>query len=370
MNRRSSCEQTALFLSMIFLSLLAICTIVLGNDAAICGDNMDADMSIMETFNPWLIRTIGYECVNNTHFVGDEEYCASPLGTVGLVHGTYVCADGLACFQCGDSGSGAAVCSNPDEPPKGCFQEVDHESPISSVQFVQAVEGFNGTQPTRSGYCGLLSADSSVVCDPNGTMCTVDSDCSATLNFTSCLLECGPQIGSSVNESSSGCLIGDIMFSPGQLVGSIGFLCYNYTMVGGQESFCGRNGTIVVKKANFTCPQEASYCFQCGEAAYGAAICLSNASATNDGCTLGGSNALSKSNETISDALSHGNETIASNNNSESSSKTLTNSGNSSGQEDSTGGSNAAVMTSAAYSVYVRVSFGIPLLVSTWISLR
>ena len=358
------------FLSIkLSLFLLASATCGLGVNAEICGDNVDADMSIMETFNPWLIRTIGYECVNNTHFIGDEEYCASPLGNVGLVHGTYVCADGSVCFQCGDSGSGAAVCSNPDEPPEGCFQEDSHDSPFGAVQFVQAVQGFNGSQPTGSGYCGLLSADSAVVCDPNATMCISDFDCGATLNFTSCLWECGPQIGSSTNESSSGCLVGDIMFSPGQLVGSIGFLCYNNTMVGGQESFCGRNGTIAVKDSNFTCPQEAPYCFQCGEAAYGAAICLSNASATNDGCIIGGSNALSQSNETISDALSQSNETVASNNNFESSNQNLTISGNSNGSED-TGGSAAATISAAYSTIYLRLSFCIPLLVSTCIFLR
>jgi len=333
MHRRSSCEQTTLFLSMILLSLLAICTIVLGNDAAICGDNMDADMSIMETFNPWLIRTIGYECVNNTHFVGDEEYCASPLGTVGLVHGTYVCADGLACFQCGDSGSGAAVCSNPDEPPKGCFQG---ESKWSSKKVSSSSGCLVGdmmfTTDQLIGSIGFQCHDSSLVegqesfCGSDGEINTIRKNFTCPEEAPYCF-QCGEaaygaalclsdastdQDGCVLGGSNSlmepsatdiGCLVGGVMYSADQSTGSIGYLCYDDSLFFGKESFCGSDGKVFSKEKNFTCPEESPYCFQCGESSRGAAICLSDASATRDGCELGGSNSLTEPSATETGCL-------------------------------------------------------------------
>ena len=320
-NRRGSCKQTALSLSMILLSLLAICTIVLGTDSAICGDNVDADMSIMVTFDPWLIRTIGYECVNNTHFIGDEEYCESALGTVGLVHGTYACADGLSCFQCGDSGSGAAVCSNPDEPPKGCFQGKGGRNSkklsssfgclvgdmmfmtgqiIGSIGFqchdaslVEGQESFCGgdgeintkrknfTCPEEAPYCFQCGEVAY-----GAALCLSDS----SFDEDGCVLG-GTNLSTEPSDTDTGCLVGGVMYSVGQSIGSIGYLCHDDSVFYGQESFCGSDGKVFSKGQNFTCPEESPYCFQCGESR-GAAICLSDASATRDGCKLGGSHSL------------------------------------------------------------------------------
>jgi hypothetical protein len=151
--------------------------------------------------------------------------------------------------------------------------------------------GFNGTFPNVSSYCGYIGRNSSnAVCDPNATVCVDDSNCTGLLNYTSCLRECGPQISLGYPKTVTGCLVnGDIMFSVNQSTGIVGYLCYDKSRYAGKESFCGSNGSLYYVENNFTCPDHAPYCFQCGAAGPNAAICLSNFTAGSEGCVAGGS---------------------------------------------------------------------------------
>lgn len=151
--------------------------------------------------------------------------------------------------------------------------------------------GFNGTYPNVSSYCGFLDRNTfNPVCDPKGTVCVDDSNCTGLLNYTSCLRECGPQISFGNENSVTGCLLsGDMMFAVNQSVGIIGYQCYDKGRYAGLESFCGSNGSLFYVENNFTCPDYAPYCFQCGKAGPHAAVCTWNFDAGSEGCVTGGS---------------------------------------------------------------------------------
>ncbi len=234
-----------------------------------------------------LVGSISLSCYDEGSYKGRESLCGEN-GSVHYMEKTLNCPNEAPyCFQCGEEGYGAAKClSYYSVAPEGC----------SLGGTVQKLSGFNGTEaPVTNGYCGRNSADNSTLCDPNATVCTSDSDCTAQSNYSSCLMECGPQVGSMKNESEAGCHVGSEMFSIGDLVGSIGFQCNGNSSYIGQQSFCGTNGSVYYEETSFICPNEAPYCFQCGKASYGAAKCLTNYSANPSGCTLGAASSKNNS---------------------------------------------------------------------------
>jgi hypothetical protein len=80
-----------------------------------------------------------------------------------------------------------------------------------------------------------------------------------------------------------------MMFRVNQSVGSIGYQCYDKGRYAGVESFCGSDGSLFYVEKNFTCPDYAPYCFQCGKAGPHAAVCTSNFTAGPEVCVAGGS---------------------------------------------------------------------------------
>jgi len=176
---------------------------------------------------------IGILCYDKSSYVGKETICGTD-GSMVDVENNYTCSsDSPYCVQCGE---GSAICvSDVTAATEGCAS--------GSVQSTNSYPVMNATV------------------DP----------------YTN-----------NTNTSEIGCLVGDIMYTPKQSIGQIGFLCQDSNVYYGKESFCGKNGSVYDVEKNITCPEKAPYCFQCGESAYGAAICLSNKTAVRDGCALGG----------------------------------------------------------------------------------
>jgi len=176
---------------------------------------------------------IGILCYDKSSYVGKETICGTD-GSMVDVENNYTCSsDSPYCVQCGE---GSAICvSDVTAATEGCAS--------GSVQSTNSYPVMNAT---------------------------VDPYTNKT------------------NTSEIGCLVGDIMYTPKQSIGQIGFLCQDSNVYYGKESFCGKNGSVYNVEKNITCPEKAPYCFQCGESAYGAALCLSNKTAVRDGCALGG----------------------------------------------------------------------------------
>lgn len=72
------------------------------------------------------------------------------------------------------------------------------------------------------------------------------------------------------------CLVGDIMHSEGDSVGTIGWECHkdNNKTYDGTESVC-QNGQVVRKPVVLECSGTVPYCVQCGPRQIGGALCLS-----------------------------------------------------------------------------------------------
>jgi hypothetical protein len=87
----------------------------------------------------------------------------------------------------------------------------------------------------------------------------------------------------STTASSSGCLVeGDMMFAPGQSYGAImGFHCHNKSTYLGKQTICGTSGSMVDVENNFTCPNDAPNCVQCGDFS---AVCISDMTAITEEC--------------------------------------------------------------------------------------
>lgn len=232
------------------------------------------------------VGSIGLTCYDEGSYKGHASYCGEN-SSLYYEEKTLSCpAEAPYCFQCGE----AAKClSYSSAAPEGCSPGGIKESSSSkNTGTVQAAPGFNETSSqVNNGYCGRFSDDNSVHCDPNATACTRDTDCTNS-NYSSCLSECRPQVGSSMNNTPEvRCQVGDIVYSIGELVGSIGVQCYDNNTYIGLQSFCGKNGSVYYQDTNLSCPDEAPYCFQCGNASNGAAKCLSNYGDSPEGCTLG-----------------------------------------------------------------------------------
>ena len=90
--------------SLPLLFLVSLGTIYRQAVEAMCV--MGGDMAFMEGA---LLRTVGFECINETSFIGDEEYCGDAEGNIDRRNGTYTCPGGK-CFQCGPPRRGAALC--------------------------------------------------------------------------------------------------------------------------------------------------------------------------------------------------------------------------------------------------------------------
>ena len=176
---------------------------------------------------------IGILCYDKSSYVGKETICGTN-GSMVDIENNYTCSsDSPYCVQCGEE---SAICvSNVTAATEGCASR---------------------SVGSTNGYPAMNA--------------TVDSYTNNTSN------------------SELGCLVGDIMYTPKQSIGQIGFLCQDSNVYYGKESFCGKNGSVYDVEKNITCPEKAPYCFQCGESAYGAAICLSSKTAVQDGCALGG----------------------------------------------------------------------------------
>lgn len=233
------------------------------------------------------VSSTGLTCYDEGSYKGQASYCGED-SSLYYEETTLSCpAEAPYCFQCGE----AAKClSYSSAAPEGCFLGGKKEaSSNNTMAKVQAAPGFNGTSPlVNNGYCGRFSADKSPHCDPNATECASDSDCVSQPNYTSCLSECGPQVGSSVNSTTDvRCQVGDIAYSIGELVGSVGLQCYDNNTYNGRQSFCGKDGSVYYQETKLSCPDEAPYCFQCGNKSYGAAKCLSYYGDSPEGCKLG-----------------------------------------------------------------------------------
>jgi hypothetical protein len=83
-------------------------------------------------------------------------------------------------------------------------------------------------------------------------------------------------------EEKSQCLVGDIMYREGDSIGHIGMECIDSASYDGTASTCGPNGQIIDTEKQFTCPESAPFCVQCGQRGWGAALCLSSETTDRD----------------------------------------------------------------------------------------
>jgi len=83
-------------------------------------------------------------------------------------------------------------------------------------------------------------------------------------------------------QSTSGCLLDDILYSEGDIIGQLGFECIDDKTYDGTETQCGLDGNLIQAGGTFTCPESAPYCVQCGPRGAGNALCLSTSTTDRD----------------------------------------------------------------------------------------
>jgi len=93
------------------------------------------------------------------------------------------------------------------------------------------------------------------------------------------------------DQLSTTCLIGDILYSDGDIVGHFGYQCLDDSMYEAVESFC-KNGEILEKDKVISCPLSAPICNRCGGRGIGNARCLSSSTLDvstqrNNNCIFG-----------------------------------------------------------------------------------
>jgi hypothetical protein len=185
---------------------------------------VEGDMMFMEGQS---ISHIGLECINATSYDATDSVCG-PDGAIIKIDAVYTCpTTNINCIQCGERSEGAALCLDTTDIPSNC---VDTTTATGST-----------TTSTTEG---------------EGT------------------------------SSLTGCLVGDIMYTNGQSTGHIGIECVNDTSYNAIESICSGDNIITETDAQFTCPEESSYCVQCGVVGEkGSALCLTSPEVPSDCAT-------------------------------------------------------------------------------------
>jgi len=177
---------------------------------------VEGDMMFMEGQS---IGHIGLECINSTSYDATDSVCG-PDGAIIKIDAVYTCpTTNINCIQCGARSEGAALCLDTTDIPSNC---VDSTTTASTTTTTAATTEEEGTS------------------------------------------------------SLTGCLVGDIMYTNGQSTGHIGIECVNDSSYNAIEYICSGDNMITETDAQFTCPEVASHCVQCGVVGEGSALCLAS----------------------------------------------------------------------------------------------
>jgi len=302
---------------------------------------LEGDMRFME--GQVIGRSI-IECIDATTYDGLETYC----GPDGIF------LDDQKQMQCGDENpfcvncvGGQSKCVNDPSTFVQCEVIENNRTLSPSLVNNRTVSPFQGclvgdilfAEGQSTGHIGLecvneTSYDGSEgVCSSDGNIVQIEKKFTCPKGVPYCI-QCGPKAEGDafclstklipeqceedkmepiVVTSLGGCLVGDIMYVEGQSTGHIGLECFNETSYYGSEGFCGSDGNIVDIENQFTCPDVAPNCVQCGPKGFGAALCLSTETDPNceqqiisepsesrEGCLVG--NVMYDEGETIENA--------------------------------------------------------------------
>lgn len=82
---------------------------------------------------------------------------------------------------------------------------------------------------------------------------------------------------SPVEIENKDCMVGQMLYQPGDSMGHFGYACINGTHFEAAESECGEDGNMVYKNVVLSCPRDVPMCVQCGTNHVGQALCVSSA---------------------------------------------------------------------------------------------
>jgi hypothetical protein len=280
------------------------------------------------------IGKLGHHCTSGKQYLGAEFFCAD-YGVIQIKEQNFTCSTNSLseCYQCREK---EAFCLSPSVAtniPQGeCVINGNYSNRLYSYpQWMEIIQGSTmGINALNySGYCGILSADgSSGICDPKSIKCANDSDCSSNNGqYNMCMSACNPTTSIDVpplngtyytqgdddldddqswsyyktsngseDATVSGCVFGgsqgntsSVRWKPGYAIGYIGFACLSNSTFLGDASYCGADGSLFsVSHTQLSCPEQAPYCFQCGEVTSpGSAVCSSRRFIHPENCIPG-----------------------------------------------------------------------------------
>lgn len=280
-----------------------------------------------------VVGKMGHHCTGTNKYSGAEFFCGDN-GIVLITEQNFTCSTSSTgdCYQCSEGEAFCLSSAVASSIPQGeCILDGNYSNGIDAYsQWMKRIQGLTEEKPLQNytGYCGVLSADgSSGICDPKATKCVNDSNCSdSNSQYSMCLSSCSPNTLDNVhlanetfysdddsadddqsgvddsngavasNSTVSGCFFGggegntsSVLWKPGYAVGYIGFACLSNTTFFGEASYCSADGSIFsAQHTKLSCPEQAPYCFQCGEVTTpGSAICSSRRYIYPDNCIPG-----------------------------------------------------------------------------------
>jgi len=191
----------------------------------------------------------------------DDPYCG------------YDCFNGTCAMWCVSENPPTLIPEEDDLSELSC--DVDEDCPIPDDPYC----GYHCLDGTCAMYCEGESPPEQLL----DLQCVVEADC-PTADDPYCEYDChnGTCAMHCNLEPPTGCLVGDIMYIPGQSIGEIGVECINSTSYDAIQSKCVADGTISDSEGVSTCPSIVPYCVQCGPRGIGAALCLSTNTTDRD----------------------------------------------------------------------------------------